>query len=357
MEFKNIFTKNSNTNVTRLQLQNDDFDPTTALIEHLLVSEDTYFSIIESHLHCIHLFKKDDSIDILEEGLKDFSSSAVEFFNKLIKKLKEFFGKVFMVVQAYIGNFDKFLSKYGEKIKQANPDFNIEGFHYSFSQSIPRTDKIGNLISEYNSEMESLKTIKNSDIVAKKKEILKPQNFDNIRSYVIGADEPVRKEDYLSELKKIYRDGDEEKSPINISKATFIKTIDNYKELKKDINNVKKEKDRLILLLESMKSFFQKSAPVHYSNNVKKIHVHSMSTNNRSNGVTNGEDTLKINMTPAKLEVINKYYSLKLTETKEISGIITLAMTEKINAMKEALAFYKKIIQKSVFINNNGGES
>jgi hypothetical protein len=112
MEFNNIFNKNNIKNPSRITYENEDFDVTQSCLESLLIIEDAYYEINKNHIQATHIALKEQNIQILTEGFGDFINSVVKFFDNLLKRFKEFMRKVFMVINAYFGDFDKFLSKY-----------------------------------------------------------------------------------------------------------------------------------------------------------------------------------------------------------------------------------------------------
>lgn len=345
---------------SRLKYETEDFDFSQTMLEHFIVMEDAFMSISKDHLMVTHLSMKEDSVEILQEGFKDFTHSAVEFFKKMIKKFKEFMDKVFMVIRGYIGNFDKFVDKYKDKLKEMNPDFKISGYEYTFNTAIPRTDKLENIINSYNSELSEIMKMKKEDLVKERETFTSTGELENIRGYVSGTGRAIASEDYLAELKKSYRNGQESDDTIHVDKQYLAQTLDNYKDLKDTFKNCSRERDKIIRLIESMKDFFARSASVHHKGKEKVMYAHKLEINDDRNGVRRN-DTVDIPHSGDRMDIVNIFYNFKWIQSKEIGSICVLAMTEKVNALKEAMKQHEKVIRKSLFSGTDsedkGGEA
>jgi len=344
---ENIFSKKVTTNRPKAYIE--DFDVTQSHLETLLILEENYFDINRNHIQVTHLALKDQNVDILTEGMGDFIHSVIEFFKNLLNRFIEFMKNVFMIIYAYIGDFDSFLTKYKDKFSDLKPDFTVKGYEYTFSSSIPKLDEVTNVINDYNSELDKVHTMKKADIIKEREEFTSETFMNKVRAKVIGANGEITSEEFLDHTKRTYRNNvDKDEIDITVNKSYLDKVINDYPNLKRTFNDANKEKDRVISLIESMKNFFEKSASTYYRNTTKVTGMHHISMNSNSSGITK-DDTVEHNYDLQKMDVINTFFNFKYTQSKEIGSICITVMTEKVNAIKECMKLYKVIIRKSLF--------
>lgn len=355
MIYKNIFTSNVSQPPTRLRYEAQEFNFSEHMLENMLELEDLYFTINQEHMMVTHLAMKDESLEILEEGFKDFSSSVVDFFKKMIDSFKEFMNKVFMYFSAYMGNFEKFLNRYKNNLVKLNPDFTIEGYEYSFKSNVPNLDKISTIISTYNSELSNVPKLKKQDIIRWRDEFLSADMLDNVRGHVLGWGGTVTSSEFTDIAKQTFRNKSESSIMINVDNTMLQKVIHGYEELKKVKRDCEQQKNKTILLMEQMKKFFQNSASVHYKDDKKVIYAHRIEINERGSGiVTNGREDMEYN--GSVMDTVNAFYNYKWNESKELGQMAVTAMSEKVNALKEALKLYETIVRRSLGSKAEGTE-
>lgn len=356
-----IFTNKKSTQTpSRLYQESDEF--TDSIFENLLVLEDMYFTITRDHMTAVHMYLKEGSTEILEEGLKDLVQSTKDFFEILLQKFKEFMNRVFVYFRSWFGSFDKFIEKYKEKISEANPDFIIRGHEFSFNPNIPKIDKIEHIVDDYNNELNELNKKTKSEIVEDREEFSSDEFLSQMRAYVMGVNGVVYADEYVTELRKLYRNGDVEEIDIHVNKALLQKTLSDYSNLKKSLSDAAKQRDRIILLIENLKSFFKKAGTVHYKGiNDKRITTYNIQVTTASSNVKR-DTPIHTPYSHGELEKINVFFDYKWKQAKEIGFITVTAMTEKVKAMKQAVKQYEFIIRKSIFnghkelIQNESGD-
>jgi len=349
MNLKNIFNKNIICNKpTSLLLTTDniDFDTSQSCLEYFILLEEKYFNINKNHLQSAHIGIKDNNIEILQEGFGDFINSVISFFKNLLDKFKEFMKRIFMVIYAYLGDFEKFLDKYKEELRGLDPKFSIKGFKYTFKSNIPNLEIIDNIINSYNSELNDIDNMTRDKIIEQREKFMSTTNLNKIRANIIGVTGEVSSEDYLKDVKKIFRDNNDEKIDIDVNKSFLTTIIADYPFLKKEYSDSIKERDNIIVIIEKIKSFFEKSASVYYKGTDKTIGVKLL---NRNGNKIQINDTVEKNHSESKINLINTFFSFKFTQSKEIGSICTIACIEKANALKECLSFYRETIKRCAF--------
>lgn len=353
---KNIF-QTSNVPHKQLTYEMTDFCFESAWLDISYVMEDVYFDINSDHLLAVHTGLKDSNVDILEEGFKDFVNGAVEFFKKLINKVKEFMQKVFMYLNAYIGDFDKFIKRHSKELSNKYPNFDITGHKFTIDNNVPDLTIIQGMIDSYNSEITGISEMTKSDIVKKRGEAMNPNNLNKIRAKVLSVSSAITKEDYNGECKKKFRNGESDSVTIHVDHNELINIINGFETFKKSYNSAKKDRDKLISLLENIKSFFQKSASLQYNEGKQVIGTNNISVNGKGNAISK-TGTNNVDYSTDKMILYNTYFNFKFAYSKEISAICVNAMNERVNALKEQLKQSKDIVRKSLSSSNkeNGGD-
>lgn len=322
-----------------------DFCFENAMLEISYVMEDMYFDVNSNQLGATITGLKADSVEILEEGFNDFIDGAVKFFKKLIEKFKEFMKKAFMYINAYIGDFNKFVKRYSKELMKKYPDFTIEGYEYTIDNTLPDTSVIQSMLSDYNSELSSIDNMKKADIVKKRSEVMSEASMNKLRAKVLSKTTPIAKDDYVDECKKTFRNGDNNTSTIQINHDKLVDIVNGFDALTKTYKDAKKDQDKLIALLEDIKSFFQKSASLQYREGKRVIKTDKVSVNGSNNGLSrDGDQTTEYNTD--KMMVYNTFFNFKFAYAKEVSAICVNAMSERVNALKEQLAQEKKIVRR-----------
>lgn len=350
MEFPNSIFSKKNANVnTNLNQNIDDFDISQSQMESLIILEEYGFKINKEHLASVYIASKDYShLEILQEGFSDFMTGVKNFFTRMIEGIKKLYAKVIMVLSSYFMDFDKFLNKYKDELDKVEPSFTLSGFDYTIDKKIPKTDILESIIYQYNKELEDISSLSKEDIIKERQGFMSTENLNKLRASIIDTHYEVPEEDYLDTIKFVLRGEEKEAKNIEINKAKVQSMIKDYPNLKKVYNDVVKEKNRIVTLLMSMQSFFEKSASIYYKGDNKTIGAGSISQNKQGNMINENKERKTVDYDINKLSVINTFFSFKFVQSKEIGNMTTLALNEKVNILKEALKFYRLVIRRSL---------
>lgn len=322
-----------------------DIDCNRAMIECLTLIETEYFNIAKEHMMSNHIGYKENNVEILQESLSDMARNAVEFFKKVIKHITEFFKKSFTYISSYFGDFEKFINKYKDLILKSDPEFEIHGYNYTFNPKYPDESEIDNIISRYNSEISRIKDMEYKDITELKDNEWNDEVKNKLRAKVIGKTGEITAENYLEEVKRSYR-GDKDK-PDNIKVDTeYVQNIiSTYSSIKKCLSDTKKDYDNIVKNLNIMKRFFESGVKVQYVGNDKMInHSNSMSYTDKK--ITRTGDSTDEQYSTDLLKKYDTYYNFRFEQSKVLSAILTNAFYEKVNALKEQLKMYEKVIRR-----------
>ena len=289
-------------------------------------------------------------MEILQESFSDFIHSVISFFKNLLDKFKEFMKRIFMIIYAYLGDFEKFLDKYKEHLRGLDPKFTIKGFKYTFKSNIPNLDIIDNIINSYNSELNDIDNMTKDKIIEEREKFMATSNLNKIRANIIGISGEVDSDEYLKDVKKIFRDNNDEKIDIDVNKSFLTTVIADYPFLKKQYSDSIKERDNIITVIEKIKSFFEKSASIYYKGKDKTIGAKLL---NRNGNKAQVGDNVEKSYSESKINLFNTFFSFKFIQSKEVGSMCTMASIEKVNALKECLSFYRDIIKKCAFKGSN----
>lgn len=348
--FNNIYLTNKKSNsVTNIKNVMEDYDLTQSCLEALLILEEEYTEINVNHIRSTYLGMKENSIEILQESLGDALQSIIKFFGNLLTKFKEFMNNAIMFITAYLGDFDKFLEKYKEPLSKLQPDFKIKGFTYTIKSDIPKVDKIKNIIDDYNNDLNNIDKLNKADIIKERDENTSSSYLDKVRAYILGETNEISSSDYVEACRKSYRNSSDKEEDIHVNKALLDNTISQYPNLRKLEKDAIKQRDETIILIESMKNFFQRSSSVYYKGKDKTIGANKLNFSN--NHISNG-DAAEVNYDVKKYEVINTFFNSKFAQSRELGSITVTAMVEKVNAIKEELKLNREIIRKSLSLKN-----
>jgi hypothetical protein len=347
MNFNNIFSKTVVEKRPTLRVESADFDFNETVIEALNVLEDSAFEITKEHMVSTHIYLKDGDEEILQEGFKDFGSKVVEFLSNMIKKFKEFMGRVMMIFRAHFGKFDTFLSKYKNTLNSLNPDFTVDGYTYTIESHRPKMELLKGLVIKYNMELGALDKKSKADITLERERAISNKEMDKLRGHLVGLNE-IESGEFQEVLKRMFRNGMDSTESIQVDQKLIRGIVNRDYEISKNLyKETIKQKDAIILLLESLKDFFKKSASVHYKDDTKVIQGYEIRVNDKENGIKRGE-AVKNEHSESRLAVANAFYDYKWVQAKEIGSICIIAVTEKLTALKESLKLQEKIVRKAL---------
>jgi hypothetical protein len=333
--------------VNKLSYATDDFDVTESMLENFIAMEQLFTGITRDQMTAMHYGIIEENYEVLEEGFRDFFASAVEFFKSMARKFSEFMKRIFMVINAYLGSFDKFLEKYKDHIAKLNPDFTIKGYNFQFDTRVPNIDRIKGIVNDFNSELADVDKITKAGIMKEREEFTSEVYTDKIRAEVIGVSSSISKENYLKEVQRKFHSGAEEAIDIKVDKAVLNATVSGHSELKKTYKECAQQRDRVILLIDSMKTFFERGVNINYSGENRVIQAHTIGFNDEGSRV-HTTDAVNSSNNTSNHERLNLFYNFKLLQSKELGGIVVTAVIEKVNSLKQALKQSEYIIRKSL---------
>lgn len=356
--FKNIFSKRVDATtdfvvVTQESLMESFSD--TELSDFLLLEEATMTQAVIENARYMYLGEREDAVEVVQESTSDFLHSAAEFFKRLIAKVKEWFGKIFLLIQTLIGNTGKMLEQNKDTFLKKKVRFDINGFEYSIKDGAPKMEPVDKLISEYNRDMSKIKEITPQSI-GEQREAFKG-SIHKLRGEILTSGESIDGGELKESADAFFRKGDTDSSTITIDNAYMQRIASNYTGVKKNYDESVKQKRQLEVQLESLKKFFENGArQVKYDSQGEKVITTSNIERKGSYVARTGDETQHV-ATTSTLKHLNTYFNFRYEQSKEMSSIILTVLESKVRALKEQLKFYDTCVRKWITVPNGSVNS
>lgn len=314
-------------------------------IESVMIMEKEYRDLVLEHLTAIHYANLDQDEELAFEGFKDMLGSARTVFDNVISKFKEAINNINRFITAYLASFDIFIREHGEYLKNKDVSFEYEMFDYTFSPNVPNVSRIDAIVKGFNDDLRDLDNRSASDIADERLKYDSDDYMDELRGEVLGMDRPVMLSEYAQATKSVYRDGQTDKHRTTITKATLGDIVNGYPELKRMSKDVAKERDRVVIILDRMKTFFEASFSTKYRDSQRVSSTRTLNVNGTSVTADERIDHNSEYKTTAKLDAL---YSYRLHQSKTMAGIMVMAVTAKVDAVRENINTYRTIARIAV---------
>lgn len=354
--FSNIFSKRVaetatiDFKVNTSQSINESFND-TELHEFLMVQESIMTQAVLENARHMYLGEKEDCVEIVQESASDYLNKMVEFFKRLLAKVKEWFGKIFLLIQTLIGNTGKMLEQNKAAFLKKNASFDMQGYEYSIKDTAPNMEPIEKLVSEYNKEISNIKQLK-SDEINQRRTDFKGQ-LHKIRGQILTSNDSIEDGEFRETCDAFFRKGDAETKTITVGRAYIERIASDYNSIKKTYDESVKQKRQLEVQLESLKKFFENGArQVKYDSNGEKVITTSEIERKDTHVTRTGEETQHM-ATTSTLKLLNIYFNFRYEQSKELSSMVITVLESKVRALKEQLKFYDACVRKWITVPNN----
>ena len=355
----NIFTKKvsniSPVTLTPVSESINDFND-TELLDFIVLQEMAVTETLVENRRYMYMGEKEGCVEIVRESVGDFFDKMIEFFKNLLKKIKEFFGKLFLLIQTLMGRTKTLIENNKEVLLKKNASFVLDNYKYTIPSSSPNLKYLENLVSNYDKEYDKITKMKVQEIVERRQEAM--DNLPKLRGEILGNNERIDDGELRTEANKFYRDGDDDTQTITVDRAYISKICSEYPNLDKTYTDCVKEKRKLEVQLESLKKYFETGArQVKYSDGDKKTTVKQIEL--KDNGVSRTGEAHNSSASTGTLKVLNAYFDYRFAESKELSNIVLTVIDAKVRALKDQLKHYDDCIRKWIYAepeSNKGKE-
>lgn len=285
--------------------------------------------------------------DIIMESVSDTFSSISKGIHKFIESVKSFFKNVLLHITASKQDLDKLAKEVEKVIKDKdNIDFEISGYEFTVSNTNPpNIDELGKIVTNYNADMANLKDLKIKDIKDNIIDWMTESNLDRLRGEILGTNNSIPESDYLSEIRKYYRNGEDSTSTIKINKDKVLNIISKSNSLEELKKSAIKDRDEFVTLLTKTENFFGRTIQTYYKDNTKHSNVSKISIDNNKFSKTDNDMAVDENA----IKIISAYAMYKNKQVKKLSGMINLVVCERVNAIKDQIEMERDILKKCLF--------
>ena len=290
--------------------------------------------------------------NIVTEGVSDMVKSMGSAIRKLIAAIKDFFVGFIRAFTSYTLNLQDFVKQYKDDLLAKDHDFEIIGYKFTVMDSKdPDMSDFNKLVSTYNSSLSTLKDIKKTDIIAEGNSFLDEKNLGEMRARVLGVSGGIAKDDFVEVVRKQYRDGETETSSIHIGNDEIRDIVTNADRMVTLKKKAEKDRDAIIQLLSKAEVFFNRKAGMIYRDAKSKVDAKTFDV----------DDDYKVSHTPADipytdsdLSKVTTLLSVKYNETKAISSIINVVISERANAFRDLVKQSRKVVGKAMQSKKKG---
>lgn len=283
---------------------------------------------------------------ILMEGLGDVCATIGNAIKKLIIAIKDFFVKFVKMITSFHMNLKDFVKKYKDDLLKVDCDFDIMGYDFKVLDSKdPNMDDFRELVDGYNSSLSNIDSVKKVDITKEGNAFLEEKHLDEIRGRVLGVGGVIPKDDFTETVRKYYR-GTNEPDTVHVNSGVvqeIVNTVDKLWDMK---NKSIKDRDKIILLLNKAETFFHRKVGTAYRGNQKKVDARTFELDDDVRTAKTKETD--INDSDSTLEKVNLLVTTKYNETRAVSSIINVVITERANALKDMVKQNRKIVGKAL---------
>ena len=354
--FSNIFSKKVAESATidfrvnTSESVNESFND-TGLFEFLMVQESIMTQAVLENTRYTYMGEKEDCVEIVQESASDLLDKMVDFFKRLLAKVKEWFGKIFLLIQTLIGNTGKMLEQNKAAFLKKNASFDMQGYEYSIKDTTPNMEPIEKLVAEYNKEINNIKQLK-GDEIGQRRTDFKGQ-LHKFRGQILTSNESIEDGEFREACDAFFRKGDNETKTITVGRAYIERISSDYNNIKKTYDESVKQKRQLEVQLESLKKFFENGArQVKYDSNGEKVITTSQIERKDTHVTRSGEGTQHV-ATTSTLKLLNTYFNYRYEQSKELSSMVITVLESKVRALKEQLKFYDTCVRKWITVPNN----
>ena len=281
--------------------------------------------------------------EILMEGFSDMLHSIGDWFKKIVTAIKDFFVKAFKSVTDSMASLEEFVRRNKDYLVKTDIDTTLSGFTFTVLKSpVPDMSAFDNLIGSYNDIVSNLTDREASKIKSESTEFLRRDNLAKLRGQVLGSGSGYEQDGFVTEVRKFYRDGSDSAHTVNVDRDYIQSIVDHVTELTNAKKSAVEDRDRILKLLSRAEKFFNSNIVMSYAGGSSKIKTKTISSNSSSKtfDTKEGNDIDYENNYKTYSTLINAKYN----ETKALANIITVVVTERMNAFVDQVAQERKAV-------------
>lgn len=310
--------------------------------------------IYENSVRAEYMYNLTGNREFVTEGFTDALKTMGHAIKTLIARIKDFFVSFLRSIKSYSMSLERFAREYKDDLLKADCDFKIMGYNFNVmsSKDINMSD-FNKLVATYNTVINDIKKSSLNDIVKEGNEFLSDTNLNEIRARAIGINGAISKDDYIDEVKKFYR-GSKDPVSIQVTSSTVKSILDDVDMLIKMRNAAVKDRDTIIALLSKAEMFFDRKADIIYKDSERLIGTRTIDVS--SDNVMSTKDA-PIDHDDDIMKKVSQLLTIKYNETRALSSIINVAVTERANALKDMVVQNRRILGKAIRSPKDTGDN
>lgn len=323
------------------------FDNTDCLSD-IYCLERMNFDIVKDGVRYQHMVAVGESQEILLEAFADIITKMGEMFKKMIASIREFFKKLFMFIASCFMDIDKFVKKYKNELGKIDKvEFSVYGYNFTHLDEEPDLSEFKSVVDGYNDFIADAKKYKKADIQKMQKEYLSTENLDKLRGKLLGVDK-MEEDDFASEVRKHYRDGEEDTISIEIDMSKFREFVNGTEKLVKDKKKAEKLRDDTIHMLNKALKFFDTKVGIMYKDKNKVLPADKLDVDMDKKIVSVNSDDRQY-ISEGNREVFDTMVKFKYNQTRQLAGMVNIVVREYANAYKDKVKMTREVIRKALY--------
>lgn len=325
------------------------YEALSIIYETLESDTETFKSFVTS----LYLMESKASDDIVMESVSDVFKTIVTGIKKFIQAIKDFFKKVLLYITSAFQDLDKLAAEVDKVIKDKTIKFKIDGYKFTVvDKHGPNISEFQRIVSEYNNDITNLSELKEAEIKQTITDWLDETNLDKLRAEVLGVKDSIPEDEFLTEVRKFYRNDSDETSSIEVDNSYVRTIISGAKRLEDAKKASIKDRDSLISLLSRTEAFFDKTLQSFYQGSTRKVHADKISVDN--NKLKTEKNT--VTATDEVSKIVSMYATFKSKQVNKIGAMINTVASEKVNALKDQIKQERVILRKCLFGGTNDAD-
>ena len=308
--------------------------------------------IVKDGVKYNHMIAVGESQEILLEAFADIISKMGEMFKKMVNSIKEFFKKLFMYIASYFMDIDKFVKKYKSNLDKINKvEFSIYGYNFTNLDKEPDLTEFKTIVDGYNDFIVDAKKYKKADIQKMQKEYLSDENLSKIRGKILGIEGKMEEDDFASNVRKHYRDGEEDTVSVDIDMGKFRDMVNGAEKLVKDKKKAEKLRDDTISMFNKAIKFFDTKVGVMYKDKDKVLPADKLDVDIDKKSVSANSSERQY-ISEGSRDLFDTMVKFKYNQTRQVAGMVNIVVREYANAYKDKVKMTREVIRKALFDTN-----
>lgn len=285
-------------------------------------------------------------LEVINESFGEFFTKVKEIIERFIKFLKSLVDRFITAFMKTIKSASH-LEKQRELFSDLSESFDFSMYVYTFSPNIPQTKALAYFNRDFISldisdiDTKDNKAIKDRVVKTLSKIEKLDDMLDIFRGEVISKG-AISKDDYAGELRRLYRNNEDDKDDVSVHSYTLEDAYSRYKDYNKSVKSVK----------DTMKTLEKEYNAVkkEVENMVKKGEASTIADMMHINYHNYGEEAnpIELSVDADVMIEMNKFIKAKVDQINQMSTIHAMAFSAKLDAYRDCYNQDIKLMYKGL---------